>query len=224
MQQPPTQQQTSGGVGTGDELRSDAQQIGSKAADRLHREVDARKGNAANQAKSVSNAIQGAAGQLDDSTPAWLRSAFQQGAEQIQRFAETLEQKDSRQILNEVQSFARQRPALFLGACAAAGFAASRVFKAGGEQQASEQFDNAEWDQSQPWGDGEAGSDRSGSSTQQFGQGNQGTPFIAAADRGGQGAGQQTAGQAERPAAGDPLILGAGTAGGSQRPDWGDDQ
>src|SRR5918998_4354733 len=121
-QQPPMQPQNSGAGGAAGELRSDAQQIGSKAADRLHSEVDARKDSAATQAKSVSTAIQSAAGQLDDNAPAWLRSAFQQGADQIQRFAETLEQKDSRQILNEVQSFARERPALFLGACAAAGF------------------------------------------------------------------------------------------------------
>src|SRR5215210_8621552 len=125
MQQPPTQQQNTDAGGATDELRSDAQQIGSKAADRLYSEADARKGDAATQAKSVSNAIQSAASQLDDSAPVWLRSAFQQGADQIQRFAEKLEQKDSRQILNEVQSFARQRPGLFLGACAAAGFAAS---------------------------------------------------------------------------------------------------
>jgi hypothetical protein len=218
MQQPPTQQQDTGAGRAGIGLRSDAQQIGSKAANRLHSEVDARKGSAATQVKSVSNAIHSAAGQLDDSAPAWLRSAFQQGAEQIQRFADTLEQKDSRQIFDEVQSFARQRPGLFLGACAAAGFATSRVFKAGGEQR------NSEWDQSQPWGDGEIGPGPDESSTQQLGQGGQGTPFIAAGDRGGFGAGQQSARQAESPAAGDPLILGAGTAGGGQRPGWGDDQ
>jgi len=151
MQQPSTE--TAGGMGG--ELRSDAQQLTSKAADRLHSEVDARKGTAATQAKSVSKAIQNAAGQLDEGAPAWLRSAFQQGADQIQRFADTLEHKDSRQILNDVQSFARERPALFLGACAAAGFAAARVFKAGGEQQASQQFGQSSFDQDQQWSDRE---------------------------------------------------------------------
>ena len=221
VQQPPTQQQT---TGAGGELRSDAQQIGSKAADRLHSEVDARKGSAATQARSVSTAIHSAAGQLDDNAPAWLRSAFRQGAEQVQRFADTLEQKDSRAILDEVQSFARQRPALFLGACAAVGFAASRLFKAGGEQQASQQVGNSEWDQSQPWGNGEIGSGADDSSTRQFGEAGQGAPFIAAGDRGGLGAGQQSARQAESPAAGDSQIMGAGSPGGSQRPGWGDEQ
>jgi len=168
MQQPPIQ-------GTGEaagELRSDAQHLTSRAANRIHSEVDARKGNAAQQAKSVSNAIQTAAGQLDESAPTWLKSAFQQGAEQIQRFADTIERKDSRQILNEVQKFARDRPALFLGACAAAGFAAARIFKAGGEEQARQEFRHTRRiDEDQPWGDGEGvlggQSTRSG---QQFGE------------------------------------------------------
>ena len=168
MQKPPTQ----GTGGATDELRSDAQQITSKAANRIHSEVDARKGNAAEQAKSVSNAVQTAAGQLDESAPTWLKSAFQQGADQIQRFAETIEQKDSRQILNEVQSFARERPALFLGACAAAGFAAARIFKAGGEEQASQQFgQTGRVDETQPWGDSEAGfGSQSTRSAEHFGQ------------------------------------------------------
>ena len=143
MQQPPND----GAGGAGAELRSNAQQITSKAADRLHSEVDVRKDSAAKQAKSVSTAMQNAAGQLDESAPAWLKSAFQQSAEQIQRFADSIEQKDSRAIVEEVQSFARERPALFLGACAAAGFAAARIFKAGAQQgQGSPQA--GQWDPS----------------------------------------------------------------------------
>ena len=168
MQQPPTQ----GTGGAAGELRSDAQQLTSKAANRIHSEVDARKGSAAEQAKSVSSAIQTAAGQLDESAPSWLKSAFQQGADQIHRFADTMEQKDSRQILNEVQNFARQRPALFLGACVAAGFAAARIFKAGGEEQVSQQFGHSGGiDEDQPWGDSEGGfGSQSTRSGQQFGE------------------------------------------------------
>ncbi|HVM36818.1 MAG TPA: hypothetical protein VM265_00310 [Sphingomicrobium sp.] len=148
MQQPPSQQPSEGLSAAADELRSDAQQIGSTAASRLQSEVDARKSGAASQAKSVSSAIQRAAGELDDGAPAWLKSAFQQGADQIQRFADTLEQKDSRQILNEVQNFARERPGTFLAACAAAGFAAARIFKSGAEGAQSGQ--GQQWDRSVP--------------------------------------------------------------------------
>ena len=213
MQQPPSQ--SAGGAGS--ELRSDAQQIGSKAANRLHSEVDARKGTAATQAKSVSTALQRAAGDLDEGAPTWLKSAFQQGAEQVQRFADTLERKDSRQMLNEVQSFARERPALFLGACAAAGFAAARIFKAGGEAQSGSQYAGGteEWDQSQPWGDGESDSSRGQSFGQQFDEGGRGgssQPFMAGSD---------TATQS-RGSTGDELSLGSGGEGGTRIASEGD--
>jgi hypothetical protein len=120
------------------ELRSDAQQLGSKAKDRVHSELDARKGTAANQARSASTAFERAASELDEGSPEWLRSAFQQGATQIQRFADTLEQKDSRQLLNDVRTFARGNPTAFLGACAAAGFAAARLFKAGAPESSAD--------------------------------------------------------------------------------------
>src|SRR5215213_1661541 len=158
MQQPPPE----GADGAGSERRSDAQKIGASAANRLHSEVDARKGTAATEAKLVSSAMQRAAGELDEGAPQWIRSAFQQGADQIQRFAQTLEQRDSREILREVQSFARERPGIFLGACAAAGFAAARLLKAGAEQESREQFgqtgtygESQSVDQGQPWGGGE---------------------------------------------------------------------
>jgi hypothetical protein len=133
MQQPPSQS-----AGTGSELAADAKQVTSKAVDRVHSELDSRKGEAASQAKTVSSAIQKAAGELDDGAPAWLKSALQQGADQIQRFADSIEQKDFRQLVGDVQSFARERPAVFLAACAAAGFAAARIFKAGGETATSQ--------------------------------------------------------------------------------------
>ena len=131
QQQPPSQ--SDGGAGS--ELRSDAQQLGTTAVNRLHSEVDNRKGEAATQVKSVSSALDRAAGELDDGAPDWLKSAFRQGSQQIQRFADSIEQKDSRQLIRDVEDFARDRPAMFLAACAAAGFAAARIFKAGGAAQ-----------------------------------------------------------------------------------------
>jgi len=126
------QSDTMQGVGT--ELLSDAKDVGTSAVNRLHSEVDARKGDAATQAKSVSTAIGQAAGGLDPNAPAWLKSAFEQGAQQVQKFAETLEHKDSRQLVTDVSDFARTSPGTFLAGCAAAGFAAARIFKAGSSE------------------------------------------------------------------------------------------
>jgi hypothetical protein len=94
--------------------------------------VDARKGTAAEQTRSLSSALDAAASELQDS-PDWLRSAFQQGAQTLQRFANSVESKDSRELTREVQQLARDHPSTFLAGCALAGFAAARVLKSGVE-------------------------------------------------------------------------------------------
>ena len=117
----------------GAELLSDAKNIGTSAANRLHSEVDARKGDAVTQVQAVSSTIQRAAEELDTNAPTWLKSALEQGAQQVKSFADTLDQNDSRQMVAQVTDFAKRSPVTFLGACAAVGFAAARVFKASGD-------------------------------------------------------------------------------------------
>lgn len=117
----------------GSELRSDAEQLGSSAASRLQSEVDARKAEAADQVKSVSSAVQNAAGQLGEESPQWLKSALRGAGQQIQRLADTIEHKNSTELMHDVQDFARGNPGTFLAVCAAAGFLAARVLKAGAD-------------------------------------------------------------------------------------------
>lgn len=117
-------------AGLREELRNDAQTVRTTAQQRLHKEVDARKGQAADQAKTLSSALGTAAKELSES-PAWIRSAFEQGARRIQGLADAVEQRDSRQLAQDAQRFARENPAMFLAGCAIAGFAAARIFKAG---------------------------------------------------------------------------------------------
>ncbi len=139
--------QSQGSGGTGNELREDAQKLGSKAADRIHSEVDSRKSEAVSQVQSFSSAIEKTAGELNDG-PEWLKSALQKGAQSIQRFADSIEQKDSRQLMSAAQTFARDNPGTFLAACAAAGFAAARILKAGAEQGQSGSSREGQWDSS----------------------------------------------------------------------------
>jgi hypothetical protein len=127
------QPQPQSGSGTTRELASDAKHMGESALNRVHSEIDARKDGAASQARSVSSAMDRAAGNLDDGAPDWFKSALQKGAQQVQRFADTIERKDSRQLFQEISDFARQSPGTFLAGCAAAGFAAARIAKAGSE-------------------------------------------------------------------------------------------
>lgn len=121
-------------TGVGGELLSDAKGVGASAVNRLHSEIDGRKGDAVAQAQAVSSAVGQAADGLGDQAPAWLKTALHQGAEQIQKIAGSIEQKNSRQIVNDINDFARASPGTFLATCAAAGFAAVRIFKAGSSE------------------------------------------------------------------------------------------
>lgn len=146
------QPETQNSRGIRDELVTNAKGVGASAVNRLHSEVDARKSGAAEQVKSVSSTIERAANDLDDSAPSWLKSALEQGSQQIQKLADTIEQNDSRQIVDQVNQFARNSPTTFLATCAAAGFAAARIFKAGAsEASAAHSADNADQDFPPEW-------------------------------------------------------------------------
>lgn len=146
------QPQTENPKGVRDELIADAKGVGTTAVNRLHSEVDARKGDAVTQAHIVSSTIEKAANGLEPDAPAWLKSALEQGAQQIQKLADTVEQNDSRHIVEQVSQFARSSPTTFLATCAAAGFAAARVFKAGGSE-ADAQHSNTDLTDNRPTAD-----------------------------------------------------------------------
>ncbi|WP_022681558.1 hypothetical protein [Sphingobium bisphenolivorans] len=123
------------------ELRDDARNLTGAAKDRLHDEVNTRKAPLADQARSVSSAIDKAAAELGGgNSPAWLKSTLEQGAQQIQRLADRIEQQDSRELVGNVRQLARDNPVTFLTACAAAGFAVSRIFRAEADAGSSAGF------------------------------------------------------------------------------------
>jgi hypothetical protein len=58
----------------------------------------------------------------------------EQANDGIRRMADTLRNKDLDQIVRDAESFARQRPAVFLGAAAVAGFLAVRFLKSSSQR------------------------------------------------------------------------------------------
>lgn len=135
-----------------DELRSDARNLGDAARERVASVVDGSKGTATRQVKSAVSALQTAERELDADSPEWLRSALRQGTQALQRMADSVEGKSSRELMDDVQRMARNNPVMFWGLCAAAGFAAVRVMKAGADnsQTGSSRWDsrNSSWDDS----------------------------------------------------------------------------
>lgn len=113
-------------------IKSDAAQIGARAGDRLASEADARKGVVGEQLRQLSGAIDAAGSSLDEGqSPQWVSQGLQSLSRSVSNFAEQIETRDARALAGDVQQFARSNPALFLAGCAAAGFAAARVLRAG---------------------------------------------------------------------------------------------
>jgi hypothetical protein len=71
-----------------------------------------------------------------------IANAAGAAAEQAERVATYMREHDAREILGNIESFARRQPLLFLGGAFALGVAASRFIKAAGGGQSPDRADD----------------------------------------------------------------------------------
>jgi hypothetical protein len=77
---------------------------------------------------AIAGAMNRAAGEFDSELPQ-AAHYIRQASEQVTGFADTIRQRDMRELAGEVQTFARNQPTLFFGGAVILGFAALRFFK-----------------------------------------------------------------------------------------------
>jgi uncharacterized protein YjbJ (UPF0337 family) len=77
---------------------------------------------------AIAGAMNRAAGEFDAELPQ-AAHYIRQASEQVTGFADTIRQRDMRELAGEVQTFARNQPTLFFGGAVILGFAALRFFK-----------------------------------------------------------------------------------------------
>jgi hypothetical protein len=125
----------------GQQLAGQARQQASKLANRGGEQVKNQLANQKHQAAQrmtpVQAALREAAQQLRNQGQGPVAEYADKAADQVERFAGYLRENDVDQLLEEARSFARQRPALFLGSAAALGFFATRFLKSSSEEGAS---------------------------------------------------------------------------------------
>jgi hypothetical protein len=100
----------------------------SQAQGQIESAVSEQKSAGANYIGSIAQAAERAAGEFDQSLPI-AADYIRQASEQIQGVADTVRDKDLRELLGEVENFARKQPALFFGGALILGFAALRFLK-----------------------------------------------------------------------------------------------
>jgi uncharacterized phage infection (PIP) family protein YhgE len=119
------------------QLGDAALDMANSAKDRVEAEVSQRKSLGADYIASIAQATSRAASEFDDDLPQ-AAQYIRQAAEQIQGVADTVRERDVRELVDEVQDFARRQPTLFFGGAVVLGFAVLRFLKstapeAGGE-------------------------------------------------------------------------------------------
>ena len=122
------------------QLGDAARDLASNAKDRVEEAVTQRKSLGADYIGSLAQATGQAAHAFDNELPQ-AAHYIRQASEHIQGVADTVRQRDVRELVGEVQDFARKQPTLFFGGAVVLGFAALRFLKSTAPET-STAFDN----------------------------------------------------------------------------------
>ena len=116
------------------EAKEHAKQKGSELLDKARESAKNRADHYVNEssssARSIERATRGAADQVREEEPEFVSAAFDWLADRGADVARYLEEKDSKQIGDDIRRTIREHPGLTLGGLAAAGFLAGRFLKA----------------------------------------------------------------------------------------------
>ena len=115
--------------------KDNASQLGDAALDmansaknKVGEAVSQRKSLGADYIGSIAQATSRAANEFESDLPQ-AAQYIRQASEQIQGVADTVRERDVRELVGEVQEFARRQPTLFFGGAVVLGFAALRFLK-----------------------------------------------------------------------------------------------
>ena len=117
-----------------------AKELASGATVQLQDAVKQQRSAGADYIGSIAAATERAAGEFDQAMPQ-AAQYIRQASEQIQGVADRVRERDVRELVGEVESFARRQPTLFFGGAVILGFAALRFLKSSAPADAT--ADNA---------------------------------------------------------------------------------
>ncbi|MGF1472260.1 MAG: hypothetical protein ACFB50_11035 [Rubrobacteraceae bacterium] len=117
-----------------DQGQEKAAEVASQGREKAKGQISTQKERASGELQGVARALRSTGEQLREEDQASIGRYADQAAEQFERFAEYLGEKDSEQLLRDVEDFARSRPAVFLGGAFVFGVAAARFLKSSAGQ------------------------------------------------------------------------------------------
>lgn len=119
------------------EAKAQTQNLVSEARGQLREQAQSQTQRAAGLARGLAENFQALTeGRTDEAGP--LGQYAQQATEQVQRFADSIEQRGFDGLVQDVQSFARRRPGAFLLTAGLAGFLTGRLVRGARDAQSSD--------------------------------------------------------------------------------------
>ena len=110
-----------------------ADQLRTRAAGALSQQKD----RATEGLGTIVDAVRTTGRQLGDNNHSGIANYVNSAADSLQRWTETLQHKQVREIVEDIQRFGRRKPALFIGLSLGAGLLGARFLKSSGSAQTS---------------------------------------------------------------------------------------
>ena len=111
-----------------------ASEYAAQGREKAKGQISTQKERASGELQGISKALQQTGDQLREQDQGSIGQYADQAAEQAGRLSEFLSEKNSEELISEVEDFARNRPAVFLGAAFVVGAAAARFMKSSAGQ------------------------------------------------------------------------------------------
>lgn len=136
-----------------DQARQEFDSLMSQTRDEVRRQADSRNAQAAERLRTLSDEVTALAeGRPDEAGP--LVGLLHDAQQKVSGYAERLENGGTQGLIDDVSSFARRRPGLFLAGAIGAGFVVGRLVRAGSasgqhddqfqrQDELSDQFDTS---------------------------------------------------------------------------------
>ena len=129
------------------EIGTAAKDMAADATGKVKSALNEQKTASADYLGTIANAVQRAAGEFESAVPQ-AAQYIRQTAGQIETVANAVRQRDMRELVGEVQEFARRQPTLFFGGAVILGFAALRFLKSSAPGSAGTSFGKSSADMS----------------------------------------------------------------------------
>ena len=119
------------------QVKDQAVHLQDQVAEQATSKLDERKDQATSGLGDVSQAVRKTGEELRSRDQAMVAGYVDQAAEQLDRATQYLRNRDVRELVSDVESFARREPTLFIGGAFALGVLAARFLKSSGQAASS---------------------------------------------------------------------------------------